>query len=325
MRFQNNNDLKFPLEWERFQSNMIINPSSDYLSPFFEKNNFLMVGGLSKDSYHFKTLASIAGYDFQSLSKKENFNYDKYNPYDVISILDTLAKYDETLYDEYLDPYTEEIYDVDGELINNGSIDKNWHGTFKNTFLTETDVATTRVYNKVKPMWEQLGFDNDEFDKPDRNIYWKNILPKDLDLSNRVGVTQRDLPDPKKGSLTPRIPRKEFIVDEEATQYWNGGYYWPTLPKFTKEGAFSDQYPQGTENQTYGKEDARITSKVDSDTNIIFDLFFDGDEIVDQTDSSLDTTLNTDFSLKINDDDRAVKNVIDFVDTIEKTNKEQAF
>ena len=325
MRFQNNNDLKFPLEWERFQSNMIINPSSDYLSPFFEKNNFLMVGGLSKDSYHFKTLASIAGYDFQSLSKKENFNYDKYNPYDVISILDTLAKYDETLYDEYLDPYTEEIYDVEGELINNGSIDKNWHGTFKNTFLTETDVATTRVYNKVKPMWEQLGFDNDEFDKPDRNIYWKNILPKDLDLSNRVGVTQRDLPDPKKGSLTPRIPRKEFIVDEEATQYWNGGYYWPTLPKFTKEGAFSDQYPQGTENQTYGKEDARITSKVDSDTNIIFDLFFDGDEIVDQTDSSLDTTLNTDFSLKINDDDRAVKNVIDFVDTIEKTNKEQAF
>ncbi len=325
MRFQNNNDLKFPLEWERFQSNMIINPSSDYLSPFFEKNNFLMVGGLSKDSYHFKTLASIAGYDFQSLSKKENFNYNKYNPYDVISILDTLAKYDETLYDEYLDPYTEEIYDVDGELINNGSIDKNWHGTFKNTFLTETDVATTRVYNKVKPMWQQLGFDSDEFDKPDRNIYWKNILPKDLDLSNRVGVTQRDLPDPKKGSLTPRIPRKEFIVDEEATQYWNGGYYWPTLPKFTKEGAFSDQYPQGTENQTYGKEDARITSKVDFDTNIIFDLFFDGDEIVDQTDSSLDTTLNTDFSLKINDDDRAVRNVIDFVDTIEKTNKEQAF
>ena len=58
---------------------------------------------------------------------------------------------------------------------------------------------------------------------------------------------------------------------------------------------------------------------------IIFDLFFDGDEIVDQTDSSLDTTLNTDFSLKINDDDRAVRNVIDFVDTIEKTNKEQAF
>mgnify|MGYP001268335756 CR=1 FL=1 len=332
MRFQNNNDLKFPLEWERFQSNMIINPPSNYVSSFFEKNNFLMIGGLSKNSYHFKTLASIAGYDFRSLDKKENFNYNKYNPYDVINMLDTLAKYDETLYDNYLDPYTEEIYN-DDELIHKGMVDKKWHGTFQNTFLTETDIATTKIYKGVKPMWQQLGFDNDNFDNPDKIIYWKNILPKDLDLSNRVGVTQRDLPDPKKGSLTPRIARKEFIVDEEATHYWNDGSYWPVLPKFTKEGAFSDEYPVGTFNvsasivipKTYGDEDARITSKVDSDTNIIFDLSFDGDEIVDQTDNSLDTTLNTDFSLKINDDDRVVKNVIDFVDIIEKINKEQAF
>ena len=89
----------------------------------------MLIGGLSKESFHFKTLASLVGYDFESLIPRENFNFEKYNPYDVIT-LDTLAKYDSSLYNEYLNPYVEEVYSY-GQLIHNGVVNTKWHGTLK--------------------------------------------------------------------------------------------------------------------------------------------------------------------------------------------------
>ena len=47
--------------------------------------------------------------------------------------------------------------------------------------------------------------------------------------------------DPTKGSITPRIPRLVWIIDEENDQNWNGGYYWPLLPKMTKGGVFTQE------------------------------------------------------------------------------------
>ena len=88
----------------------------------------------------------------------------------------------EQLYDEYLDPYSAMIQYNDGNEIHKGVVDKNWHGTFKNTGLTDVDISNTKVFRGVKPMWEQLGFSSDEFDKPDQNFYWKNIIPSDFDL-----------------------------------------------------------------------------------------------------------------------------------------------
>ncbi len=323
MKIQNTNNIKFPLQWERFRSNIVVNSSIDYDSPFFDQNNFVMIGGLSKDSYYYKSLASVIGYDFNNHVKKENFSFDKYNPYDVIFALDTLAKFDSNLYDEYLDPYTVTI-SSEGNIINNGIVNREWHGTFEDTGLTDTDVSSVRIRSGVRPMWRQLGFSSDEFDRPDQNFYWKNIIPSDFDLSNREGITQRDLPDPMKGSLTPRIPRKEFIVDEEATQYWNDGYYWPALPKFNKYGGFSDEFPPDYENQTYGSENALITSLETNDPNINFDLIFDEDEVLDQTDSN-DVTLNVDFTLSLDANDRMVKKSEDFSDTIETDSLRQAF
>ena len=324
MKFQNQKGLEFPLEWERFTSNFIVNPSTEYVSPMFEKNDFLLIGGLTKDSYHYKSLTSIVGYDYDTGEKKDSFSYDKYNPYDVITALDTLAKYDDELYDDYLNPYSFGRQDDDGNIVHRGVIDKKWHGTFKNTGLSDMDISSARLYSGVKPMWQQLGFETDEFDKPNRNIYWKNIIPKDFDLSERVGITQRDLPDPMKGSLTPRIPRKEFIVDEEASQYWNGGYYWPVLPKFTKEGIFSDQYPQGTEDQLYGNEDGNITNLNDDSGELIINLSFGEDGIV-ETIETLSAEIITDFSLKINSNNRMVKNIEDFSDSINVDTNRQAF
>ena len=313
MKFQNNSDLLFPLEWERFRSKLIVNPKFNYESPLYEKNNFLLIGGLSKESFHFKTLASLMGYDIKTFNPRENFNFEKYNPYDVIGGLDTLAKYDRTLYNDYLDAYTEEVYSY-GQLIHNGVVDKKWHGTFEKTELKQTDIGTIKVFKGVKPMWEQLGFENDEFDRPDRNFYWKNIHTGGLE--ERDGITKRNLPNPMKGALTPRVPREEFIVDEEASQEWNSDAYWPNLPKFNALGVLSDEYPPDKEpTLSYGSENGSIQFINDNDGDLLFELGFE-DELNDMTDKST-VELNTDFKLLVDSNDRISKGAIDFRDSIE--------
>ena len=87
-------------------------------------------------------------------------------------------------------------------------------------------------------MWEQLGFENPIYNNPNNFNYWNNIIPKDYGLQNRTAVTQRNLPNPQKGSLTPRIPRSEYIVDESVDQGWQDNYRWPTLPQLNKLGVF---------------------------------------------------------------------------------------
>ena len=313
MNFQNNSDLLFPLEWEKFKSNFIVNPKPNYDSPLYEKNNFLLIGGLSKDSFHFKTLASLVGYDFESLLPRENFNFEKYNPYDVVTALDTLAKYDSSLYNEYLNPYVEEVYSY-GELIHNGIVDTKWHGTFENTELKQTDIGAVKIFKGVKPMWQQLGFSNDGFDKPDEDFYWKNIHKDGLE--ERDGIIQRDLPDPTKGALTPRIPRKEYIVDEEASQAWNSNAYWPNLPKFNKLGVLSDVYPPGKDsNFSYGSDNSSIESIQDSNSDLLFELNFE-DEITDNTENS-QVKLNRDFKLIIDKNGRMSVEAKDYSDVIE--------
>ena len=44
-------------------------------------------------------------------------------------------------------------------IIHKGFIDKRFHDSFKDTDLNDVDIATTKMYNAVKPMWQQLGFD----------------------------------------------------------------------------------------------------------------------------------------------------------------------
>ena len=324
MKFQNNSDLKLPLEWERFKSNMVINSSLDYESPMYEKNNFLMIGGLTKNSFHFKTLASLAGYDYETLELKPNFNYDQYNPYDVVTMLDTIAKYDSSLYSNYLDPYSTEIQDENGNTINRGVVDKKWHGTFEESFLTDTDISTTKIFKGVKPMWEQLGFTQPAlYNDPSGQRYWKKIHKGGLE--DRIGITERDLPDPMKGALTPRTPRVEYIVNAVAAQSWTPTNYWPNLPKFDELGVFSEQNVPGKPSDvTYGDEDGGITNIDESDPNLIFQLDFIDDEISDRTDNFI-AKLVTDFTLYVDSNKRVVKKVIDYGDPIETEASRQAF
>ena len=117
-----------------------------------------------------------------------------------------------------------------------------------------------------------------------KNIdYWKNIIPKDYKLTDRSGFSQEPLEDPTKGSLTPRIPRLVWVIDEEDDQTWNGGYYWPQLPKMTRGGVFSEPI----DLEQYGGKNDLITSDKISDYyevysgagESLFHLTFDADDV----------------------------------------------
>ena len=67
-------------------------------------------------------------------------------------------------------------------IIHNGFIDRKFHDSFKDTGLNDTDVATTKMYKGVKPMWQQLGFGDESYDNPDVRVHWNNIFPKHYKL-----------------------------------------------------------------------------------------------------------------------------------------------
>ena len=58
--------------------------------------------------------------------------------------------------------------------IHNGFINKKLTNSLKDTGLNNFDLATTRIYKGVKPMWEQLGFESDDSDIPITASYWNN-------------------------------------------------------------------------------------------------------------------------------------------------------
>ena len=93
-------------------------------------------------------------------------------------------------------------------------INKKLTNTFKDTGLNNFDLATTKIYKGVKPMWEQLGFQDSGSNIPTDITYWKNIIPKDFTLINLTGIEN--------------INNELVISDEE--QNWEDGYLYPILP-----------------------------------------------------------------------------------------------
>ena len=341
-KFPNTENVVRPVEWQRFYSNIVVNPKEDYDSPLYEENDFAMIGGLSKESTHYKSLASMLAYDIVKNKYKSSIKPD-YNEYDLISMYDTFAKYDEKLYHDFLEPYVKTIHEdyapywneisvttqksgslYDKPKINTGMFNKHFHGVFDNTFITDVDVATTKMYKGVKPMWEQLGFENSQYDIPNLNGYWKNIIPSNFQLNNKEGIVKQDLPDPQKGALTPRIPREEYVFISGSDQEWNDGYYWPVLPLINDVGIFEDD----VNTNLYGNEsDAKITNIVDGDMDLIFNLNFNVDEVEELQDSTNTNTIrySTDSLLLLDDNNRVFKDMEDITDTIDKSINRQAF
>ena len=85
-----------------------------------------------------------------------------------------------------------------------GFINKKLSNSLKDTGLNNFDLATTRIYKGVRPMWEQLGFESDDSDIPITVSYWNNIIPSEFDFLNKSGIEIQDGDEPIKGSKTPR-------------------------------------------------------------------------------------------------------------------------
>jgi len=187
-------------------------------------------------------------------------------------------------------------------------INKELTNTFKNTGLNNFDLATTKIYKGVKPMWEQLGFQDSGSNIPTDMTYWQNIIPKDFTLINLTGVEN------KSGSLV--------ISGDE--QNWEDGYLYPILPSLNKSGIFNESVNVDT---SYGNSNAAITNNNERDENIILNVDFDQtttDDLSDKTNLSK-VEYNQDFELSLDEDLRLKIEGLIIPDGIEKNKNEQAF
>ena len=180
-------------------------------------------------------------------------------------------------------------------------INKELTNTFKDTGLNNFDLATTKIYKGVKPMWEQLGFQDSESNIPTNITYWQNIIPKDFTLINLTGVEN------KSGSLV--------ISGDE--QNWEDGYLYPILPSLNKSGIFNESVNVDT---SYGNSNAAITNNNERDENIILNVDFDQtttDDLSDKTNLSK-VEYNQDFELSLDEDLRLKIEGLIIPDGIEK-------
>jgi len=187
-------------------------------------------------------------------------------------------------------------------------INKKLTNTFKDTGLNNFDLATTKIYKGVKPMWEQLGFQDSGSNIPTDITYWQNIIPKDFTLINLTGIEN--------------INNELVISDEE--QNWEDGYLYPILPSLNESGIFNESVNVDT---SYGNSNAAITNNNERDENIILNVDFDQtttDDLSDKTNLSK-IEYNQDFELSLDEDLRLKIEGLIIPDGIEKNKNEQAF
>lgn len=192
--------------------------------------------------------------------------------------------------------------------IHNGFINKKLTNTFKDTGLNNFDLATTKIYKGVKPMWKQLGFQDSGSNIPTDITYWQNIIPKDFTIINLSGIENVS------GSLV--------ISGDE--QNWEDGYLYPILPTLNESGIFDEPVNVDT---SYGNSNASITNVNDRDENIILNVDFDQtttDDLSDKTNLSK-VEYNQDFELSLDEDLRLKIEGLIIPDGIEKNKDEQAF
>ena len=235
-------------------------------------------------------------------------------------------------------------------IIHNGFIDRKFHDSFKDTGLNDVDIATTKMYKGVKPMWQQLGFDSDDRDRPSgttleshNKFYWKNIIPKSYTFkpANIFGIHVEDvlIDDDSDvgvvdGMKTPRTSYKKININDNVSQDWKGTPqpYYPTLPRIDKYGVFTDIVDETIlfgGKQTWDGDDelAPITNLDDQDNDLILNVDFDqttADDLIDKTNLNK-INYSQDFQVSLDDDLRLTTDTLIIPDGIETNNEEQAF
>ena len=212
--------------------------------------------------------------------------------------------------------------------IHNGLVNRKLENSLKDTGLNDFDLATTKMYKGVKPMFEHFGFVNSNFNKPDEQVYWKNIIPTEFDYLNLSGIEIRtietdDVVGVAKGVKLPRQSYNEIFIDEDVEQVWDEGYYYPVLPQLNKFGVYEEE----VDVNLYGGENPPITNLEESDDDLILHLDLGNsntDDIIDKTDfNTID--YNQDFELKLDSDLRLFKSTNNVPDPIERNKSEQPF
>ena len=234
--------------------------------------------------------------------------------------------------------------------IHNGFIDKKFINSFENTGLNDVDIATTKLYKGVKPMWKQLGFVPEDqninpYDNPDNKFYWQNIIPKHYKFSSQhiEGIIEEFVSSGSAtaGSKIPRTSYWEIIINEDSPQAWRGVnpltngkiYYYPEIPKLDKFGNFTNNIASGSKfygsKTTWDEHDdsAPITNLDEISNDLILNIDFDQtttDDLIDKTNLSK-IHYNQDFQVSLDDDLRLITDTLIIPDGIEKNNSKQAF
>jgi hypothetical protein len=104
--------------WEKFQTNILLNPSPNYELNLLDYNNFASIGGISKDSAFVKSLYNTVGINplTQDNSRASEEVIEKLNTFDKLQILNVLGKVDyERIqpYYNFLSPYQTPTDDQD--------------------------------------------------------------------------------------------------------------------------------------------------------------------------------------------------------------------
>ena len=102
--------------YEKFETNILINPSEDYDVNLFNYDNFATIGGISNDSVLVKSSTNLAGFnpiDFND-TKVSDKTVEKINLLDRLNLFNFFTKINNSLvnkFTEQIQPYVKEIND----------------------------------------------------------------------------------------------------------------------------------------------------------------------------------------------------------------------
>ena len=221
--------------------------------------------------------------------------------------------------------------------IHKGMIHNNLKNSLKDSGMNNYDLATTKLYKGVVPMWEQIGFSNSSYDVPSEDIYWKNHIPSDFDYFNLSNVSTEEVPTDDEvdngvgvgvtlGSKVKRTSYTKIIIDDSSgsIQQWDDGYLYPILPKIDKFGVFVEEV---NTNDNYGSQDSPITNLQEITGSLILNVDFNKtntDKLEDLT-SKNNIKYLKDFEIAFDDNLRLENKTIPIPDYLEKDKTEQAF
>ena len=221
--------------------------------------------------------------------------------------------------------------------IHKGMINSKLKNSLKDSGLNNYDLATTKLYKGVVPMWKQLGFSNDNFDVPNQDLYWKNHIPKNFNYFNLSNISTEHVPiddvvdegvgvGVSRGSKTKRTSYTKIVIDDSSgsLQQWDDGYLYPVLPRLDRFGAFT-----GEVNVTgsYGSEDAPITNTEEVTGSLILNVDFNKRNTGDLEDLTTNNNIQyiKDFEVNFDKDLRLKNNTFYHPDTLENNKEEQVF